>query len=98
MAGYDSLEIRFGCVFTWASNLSFFSYILCSPSGGGGGGGGAPKSWASLFQKDTPANLSGGTQNKPTARIQPYTNVGDEGIEGKSDSKRNKDEGKPRKM
>jgi len=62
-----------------------------TPSGGGGGGG-APKSWASLFQKDTPANLSGGTQNKPTARIQPYTNVGDEGIEGKSDSKRNKDE------
>jgi len=61
-----------------------------TPSSGGGGGAG--KSWASLFKKEIPASMSGSTQSKPTARIQPYTNVGDEGIEGKPDSKRNKDE------
>jgi len=54
--------------------------------------GEAPKSWASLFQKDTPASLSGGNQSKPMARIQPYSNMGDEGIEGKPDSKRSNDE------
>ena len=58
-------------------------------------GGGAGKSWASLFHKDTPASMTGSTANKPMARIQPYTNVAEDGNETKSDSKRtNKDEGK----
>ena len=58
-------------------------------------GGGAGKSWASLFHKDTPASMTGSTANKPMARIQPYTNVAEDGNDTKSDSKRtNKDEGK----
>ena len=56
-------------------------------------GGGAGKSWASLFKKDTPENLTGSTQNKPMARIQPYTNMGEDGNEDKKESKGNKDGG-----
>merc|ERR1719350_2737801 len=61
---------------------------LKTPSNGGGGAG---KSWASLFKKDTPENLTGSTQNKPMARIQPYTNMGEDGNEDKKESKGNKD-------
>jgi len=61
---------------------------LKTPSNGGGGAG---KSWASLFKKDTPENLTGSTQNKPMARIQPYTNMGDDDNEDKKESKGNKD-------
>ena len=63
---------------------------LKTPSNGGGGAG---KSWASLFKKDTPENLTGSTQNKPMARIQPYTNMGEDGNEDKKESKGNKDGG-----
>lgn len=50
---------------------------------------GGSKSWASLFHKDTPS--SSNINIKPTARIQPYTNVSEDSKKGSVDSRKKDD-------